>query len=179
MKNFFAIVFCLVVPALWAQDNTQGPPTPGPGRFAMRPRMMGAGGQGFGMPPGPWWKNSEIVQKINLSDAQVQQIESIFQQNRSNLQSAGSAVKQAEQALKPLINTEPLNDTQINAQLDAIAQARMNLQKIHAQMLLAVRKVLTLDQWTALQAMGPPSGFGPNGRFGKHGAGQAPPPGQH
>ena len=156
-RAVIVIAACLVTTAMWAQD-TQGTQSGAPGWKAMKMRrgMMGPGGPGFGIPPGPWWKNSEIVQKINLSDAQVQQIEGIFEQNRTTLENAGQAVKNAEMALKPMVDAEPLNDAQINAQLDTIAQARMNLEKTHAQMLLAIRHVLTHDQWTALQSLGPP-----------------------
>lgn len=156
-RAVIAIAICLVATAMWAQDKQdtqQG--SHAWRRMKMAHGMMGPAGPGFGMPPGPWWKNSEIVQKINLSDAQVQQIEGIFQQNRTTLESSGRAVKDAEMALKPMVDAEPLNDAQINAQLDTIAQARMNLEKTHAQMLLAIRHVLTHDQWTTLQSLGPP-----------------------
>src|SRR5215469_3933259 len=172
-KVSIAIVMSLLATCVWAQDQQQTPP-PGPrgGTFMKR---MAPGGGGFHMPMGPWWKNSDIVQKINLSDAQVQQIESIFQQSRSNLQAAGSALRQAEQGLQPLINTDQMNDAQISVQLDAIAQARMNLEKTRDQMLLAIRKVLTLDQWTQLQSMEPPNGFVYKRAFPKPGAGTPPP----
>jgi Spy/CpxP family protein refolding chaperone len=160
-KAVIAVTFCLLVSMVWAQDkNSEKQDTqPGPAqwkRMKSERGMMGPGGAGLGMPPGPWWKNSMIVQKINLSDAQVQQIESIFQQDRTNLENAGRGVKEAEMALRPLINSQQLNDAQVEAQLETVLQARMNLERTHAQMLLAIRKVLTLDQWTALQAMGPP-----------------------
>lgn len=173
MKRAVTIIAaCLLATAVWAQDTQDAQPgTPAWKKMKMEHaelgHRMGPGGPGFGMPPGPWWKNSEIVQKINLSDAQVQQIEGIFQQDRTTLETAGRALKDAEMALKPMIDAEPLNDAQINAQLDTIAQARMNLEKTHAQMLLAIRHVLTHDQWTALQAIGPPDKahmFGPRMR---------------
>ena|SRR5215469_132952 len=170
-KAVIAIVTCLLATAMWAQDNSQqqAPPNP-PMRKPLG--MMGGPAGAFRLPFGAWWKNSEIVQKINLTDTQAQQIESIFQQNRTNLEAAGHAVYQAEQALKPLINTDQLNDSQINAQLDTIAQARMNLEKTHAQMLLAIRKVLSLDQWKTLQSMGP---MGPFGEGRRRRQGQQPP----
>ena len=159
-KAVIAIVTCLLATAMWAQDNSQqqaptNPPMRRPGMG-----MMGGPDVAFRLPFGAWWKNSDIVQKTNLTDSQAQQIEGIFQQNRNNLELAGRAVYQAEQALKPLINTDQLNDAQINAQLQTVATARMNLEIAHAQMLLAIRKVLTLDQWKTLQSMGPQHPFG-------------------
>jgi len=156
---------------MWAQESSQQAPPNPPRRPGMG--MMGGPDVAFRLPFGAWWKNSEIVQKISLTDAQAEQIESIFQQNRNNLELAGRAVYQGEQALKPLINTDQLNDAQINAQLETIAQARMNLEKVHTQMLLAIRKVLSLDQWKTLQSMGPMRPFGEERRH-RQGQGQQP-----
>jgi Spy/CpxP family protein refolding chaperone len=160
MRKFvIAVAFCLLAAGVWAQDNqdTQQGQQPQPWqRMHMERGMMGPAGAGLGMPPGAWWKNSAIVQKINLSDSQVQQIESIFQQDRANLENAGRAVREAEMALRPMIDAAQLNDAQINAQLETVLQARMNLERTHAQMLLSIRKVLTSDQWTTLKTIGPP-----------------------
>lgn len=178
-KAALLFLACLMASVMWAQQDNQQqgqPPHPRDHMGMMGPG--GPGGPGFGIPPGPWWKNSQIAQKLNLTDAQVQQIESAFQQNRSNLQAANQALRQAEEAFKPLIDSDQLNDAQINAQLDAVLQARANLERLHAQTLLAIRKVLTHDQWTALQSMEPargmmrPRGFGKNQQNGQ----QPPPP---
>ena len=45
--------------------------------------------------------------------------------------------------------------TKVLAQIDRIAQARAELEKANARMLLGLRGVLTLDQWKKLQAEGP------------------------
>ncbi len=42
------------------------------------------------------------------------------------------------------------------AQIDRIAQARAELDKAHARMLLGFRAVLTLEQWKKLEAEEPP-----------------------
>src|SRR4051812_46910717 len=51
----------------------------GPIEFHMRQE----GGGPF--PPGKWWKNSELVQKVGISEVQVQQMEKIFQDTRLRL----------------------------------------------------------------------------------------------
>ncbi|HZU22819.1 MAG TPA: hypothetical protein VE998_08315 [Terriglobales bacterium] len=160
MKKAVITMLVLVAAALAAQENQQGNnenhPRPG--------MMMKVPESGFRMPPGPWWKDSEVVQKINLRDDQAQQIEAIFQKNRDKLELSGRAVYQAEQALKPLIDSDQVNDpqvsAQINNQLKAVVQARTDLELEHAQMLLEIRQVLSLDQWKALQSVDPMRGFG-------------------
>jgi hypothetical protein len=44
------------------------------------------------------------------------------------------------------------------AQVDRIAAARAELEKANAQMLLGIRRVLTLDQWKKLQSLQPVHG---------------------
>jgi Spy/CpxP family protein refolding chaperone len=172
-KAVITLAACLLAATMWAQDNSQQQAPPDRRDHPPMRRMMGPGGEGaFHLPPGAWWKNSEIVQKINLSDSQVQQIESIFQQSRAALETNGRALRQAEEALTPMVDAETINDAQIEAQLDTIAQARMNLEKAHAQMLLAIRKVLTHDQWMTLQSLGPSGKM----RMRRYGEGQQPPP---
>jgi Spy/CpxP family protein refolding chaperone len=122
---------------------------------------MGQGGQGMGM-AGKWWKNSELVKKIGISEAQVQQIEKIFQDHRMKLIDLRSAVQKQELTLQPLVDADRPDEAKVTAQIDQVAQARTNLEKSNAQMLLAIRRVLSVEQWRQLQAqsMGPMRGHG-------------------
>lgn len=123
-------------------------------------RGPGPGGPGFErapMPPGmkgggKWWKNSELVQKVGVSDQQVQQMEQIFQSSRTKLVDLRANLEKAEIALQPLMEADNPNEGQIGAAIDRVAQARAALEKEHAMMLVGIRKVLTADQWKKLQA---------------------------
>ena len=55
--------------------------------------------------------------------------------------------------MHPLMEAEQPDEGKILAQIDAIAQARAELEKANARMLLGIRQVLTPDQWTKLKAM--------------------------
>ncbi|MGZ4826084.1 MAG: Spy/CpxP family protein refolding chaperone [Terriglobales bacterium] len=128
---------------------------------------MGSGpGMGRG-PMGKWWTNSALVQKPGLNDTQTQKIEKIFQDHRTQLIDLRANVEKAEVALQPLVEADHPNEVQVTAQIDKIAQARANLEKSNAQMLLAIRQVLTVDQWKQLRSqpgmgrMTGRRGFGP------------------
>ena len=145
-------------------------PGMGPGAPGMGPGMGQGMGPGPGMgrgPMGKWWTNSALVQKLGLSETQVQKIEKIFQDHRTQLIDLRANVEKAEAVLEPLVEVEHPNEAQVTAQIDKIAQARGNLEKSNAQMLLAIRQVLTVDQWKQLRSqrgMGRtdrPRGFGP------------------
>jgi len=115
---------------------------------------MGRGGHGMGMGMGKWWNNSELVKTLGLSDSQVQQIEKIFQDHRTRLIDLRAALEKQEAALEPLVEAERPDEAQVTAQIDKVAQARAGLEKSNAQMLLAIRRVLTVDQWKQLRSRG-------------------------
>jgi len=158
------------------EAGPMGPPMGGPmhmqgGGMGMR---MGHGGPGMGGPEmmGKWWKNSVLVKKLGLSDAQVQQIEKTFQDHRDQLIDLRAALEKQEVALEPMVEADRPDEAQVTSQIDKVAQARANLEKAHAQMLLAIRRVLTVEQWKTLQSEGPMGGMhmrGPGGHMQMHG----------
>jgi Spy/CpxP family protein refolding chaperone len=53
--------------------------------------------------------------------------------------------------LEPLVeNASPGDEAKILAQIDRVADARADLEKANARMLLAIREVLTPEQWSKL-----------------------------
>ena len=148
----FVIVFCGLVMA-------QEPPAPPEGpSIQMGPPMEGrvvvhgAGNYIAVAAPGrKWWKDSALMQKIGVSDEQVQKIEKIFQDHRLQLIDLHAALEKQEAILEPLVEADQPDETQVIAQIDKVAQARASLEKSNAQMLLAIRRVLTVDQWKKLR----------------------------
>jgi hypothetical protein len=74
-----------------------------------------------------------------------------------------------------LIEADQPDESQVIAQIDKVAQARANLEKSNAQMLLAIRRVLTVDQWKKLRDLPGIATFHARPRFGLP---VAPPPGE-
>ena len=147
-----------------------GGPGMGGGMMAHHGMM---GGAGMGMPMGRWWKNSELVKKLGLSDTQVQQIEKAFQDHRAQFIDLNAALQKQELALEPLVEADRPDEAQVTSQIDRVAQARANLEKSHAQMLLAIRRVLTVEQWKQLRSQG--GHMGPMGGPRRQGAYQKGP----
>jgi protein CpxP len=127
--------------------DRQGPP----------PREGGPGGEQDGQRPPrrpmKWWKDSAIVKQIGLSDAQVKQIEDTFQAHRMKLIDITADVERQEATLEPLIESDSPDEKQVIAQIDKVAAARAQLEKENALMSLAIRKVLTPDQWKTLRSL--------------------------
>ena len=164
-----------------AQDGTGNPPPPP--MQANRPPMERAfrdhGGPGHeGM--GRWWDNPQLAKDLNLGADQKQKMDDIFQQNRLKLIDLHASLQKEELTLDPLINADTPDETKVLAQIDKVAAARAELEKANARMLLAVRQVLTPDQWTKLKASrAQRMAHGPGGQPGadaRGGPGTGPPP---
>jgi periplasmic protein CpxP/Spy len=136
----------------FTQDSAGSPPPPmQPNRPPMERAFEGHGGMGReGM--GRWWDNPQVAKDLNLAPDQKQKMDDIFQQGRLKLIDLHAALQKEEATLDPLINADSPDETKVLAQIDRVAQARAELEKSNARMLLAVRQVLTADQWTKLKA---------------------------
>jgi Spy/CpxP family protein refolding chaperone len=106
-------------------------------------------------PHGRWWNNPELVQKLGLTADQQKKMEVIFQQNRPGLMDLSSSLHKEETSMEPLLAADQPDEGKILAQIDRVAQARAELEKANARMLLGLRRVLTPDQWKTLQAEEP------------------------
>lgn len=150
-------------PAPQPAPGTQAGATPAP-QASKRPRHIerreirierGPGGNMMyfrrgGM--GKWWKNADLVKELGISDAQVQQMEKIFQDNRLQLVDLKATLEKAEIQLEPMMSADNPNEQAVLAQIDRVAAARAELEKSNARMHLAIRRVLTADQWKKLQS---------------------------
>ncbi len=84
------------------------------------------------MPPGPphppdlgkWWKNSEIVRELQLSEPQSNQIEQTFLEHRLRLIDLRAELEKQEARLQPLIEADQPDETKVSAQIDQVLAAR-------------------------------------------------------
>lgn len=149
MKKTLLLLAVLTLTAtLWAQG-----PGPGPFPQGRGPEHMGPMPPRHGMAGGSWWKNSEIAEKLNLTDQQKQQLESTFLDYRLKLVDLRADVERQELKLQPLMDADQVNEAQVSSQLDALLAARGKLEKANAMMMISMRKVLTADQWKQLRTL--------------------------
>jgi len=151
------IVFCGLAIAQEPPPPAEGPITiqAGPAMQA-GPGMEGRVIRGPGMVyrvsgPGKWWKDSDLMKKIGVSEDQIRIIEKIFQDHRLQLIDLHADLEKQEAILEPLVEADQPEEAQVVAQIDKVAQARAKLEKSDALMLLAIRRVLTVDQWKKLR----------------------------
>jgi protein CpxP len=103
--------------------------------------------------PGRWWDNSNIAQQVGITDDQKKKMDDIFQQNRLRLIDLKAALEKQETIMQPLIEADQPDEAKILSQIDAIAQARAELEKANARMLFGIRTVLTPDQWKKFRTL--------------------------
>jgi protein CpxP len=102
---------------------------------------------------GRWWNDPKVAQQIGLTADQQKKMDDIMQQNRLKLIDLNAALQKQETIMQPLMEADQPDEGKILSQIDAIAQARAELEKGNARMLLGIRQVLTPDQWKKLQAL--------------------------
>ena len=154
----------LITVAAVAQDPGPIVVMQGPGPMGMpvggeaHGMVMTGPGPGMGMGPhhgpfGTWWKNSEVVKELQLTDPQVKQIEQTFLDYRLKLIDLRADVERQETKLQPLLEADQPNEQQVGSQVDLVVAARVKLEKTNTMMMLAIRHVLSVEQWKKLQAI--------------------------
>ena len=132
-----------------------------PGTVALLILLLTPGLAVAQMPPGPphppdlgkWWKNSEIVRELQLSEPQSNQIEQTFLEHRLKLIDLRAELETQEARLQPLIEADQPDEAKVSAQIDQVLAARGRLEKANAMMMLAIRRVLSVEQWKKLQTI--------------------------
>ena len=146
-------------------QNTAPAPPQGGGNMVYSTQGPGPGGPGghFEMRvPGPhkWWKDSETVKQLQLSDGQAAQIEQAFTDSKMRLIDMVAGLQKEELKLETLINADQPNENAVSNQVDQVVQARGKLEKEHAMMMLNIRRLLTTEQWKKLQSIDGGMGMG-------------------
>jgi len=143
--------------------QAQPPPpavtVPNPRLMTQKKLMRFGGAEGmefgpeFGRGLGAWWKNSEVVSKLQLNDDQVKKISQTFLDHRLKLIDLRADLEKQELRLQPLLDADQPDEGKVSAQIDLITAARGKLEKENALMMLAIRRDLSVDQWKKLQAL--------------------------
>jgi Spy/CpxP family protein refolding chaperone len=109
----------------------------------------------LGGPGGRWWTRPEAAQRLGLTADQTKKMDDIFQQHRLKLIDLNAVVQKEEAIMEPLVSADQPDEAKIVAQIDKVAQARAELEKANARMLLGIRRLLTPEQWNKLKSEPP------------------------
>ena len=101
-------------------------------------------------PPGRWWNDRHVSKSLNLRDDQQRKMDDIFNANKSQLVGALNNLRSEEQRLMSMPAADLNDETKVFAAIDRVAQARAELAKQNAHVLLQMRKELDPDQLAKL-----------------------------
>ena len=135
---------------VWGQAPGLGPDGPPPGMGPHRPPMERA--LGMRGDHGRWWNEQQAIDKLKLTETQRKAMDDIYQQHRLTLVDLHASLEKQELAMEPLMKADQPDEGQILSQIDRVAQARAELEKANARMLLGIRKQLTPEQWKQMEA---------------------------
>lgn len=99
-----------------------------------------------------WWKDETVQKRLSLSADQSRRINDIFEQARPVLHAGMQRLESAEQELTALIE-HATEDGPVVRQIELVEAARGDLNKARTLMLLQIRRVLSPDQRTGLDAL--------------------------
>jgi Spy/CpxP family protein refolding chaperone len=98
-----------------------------------------------------WWQSDRYKTELVLTAEQSKRCEEIFQQALPSLRAQMKTLESAEAELERLLQRG--DDSAVMAQVARVETARAALNTSRAMMLVAMRKLLTTDQWIKFGAL--------------------------
>src|SRR5260370_2633403 len=102
------------------------------------------------LPEGKWGKRRSLAQEIGLTGDQQQQIEKIFVRSRTKLIDLRGDVEKKQLGLEELMEDGGADRREVEKKIESVENARAELQKARALMILDMKQVLKPDQWERL-----------------------------
>ncbi len=110
-----------------------------------------------------------IIEQLNLTDAQKEQIQSLEQGSRDSSKVYFDTIRASDEQLRSLSDSGNFNETGARQILNTKSQALIEMEIIHLRTDAAILKILTAEQKAQLEKlkqqhlpMPPPDGFRPN-----------------
>lgn len=101
-------------------------------------------------PQGRFWVDPRIAERLSLTGDQRAKMDEIYQSSRLKLIDLNASLQKEQATLEPMLEAERPDQSKVLEQIDRVAQARAELEKSNARMLLGFRGVLSVEQWKKL-----------------------------
>lgn len=112
---------------------------------------MPALSQGFGLPPGKWWRMPQVAQKLELTRAQQDRLDEVFRTSAPELIDLKAELEKATVSLRGTMDRSEVDRSAVLRAADAVSEARANLFARELELLLDMRAVLEVAQWNQLR----------------------------
>lgn len=97
---------------------------------------------------------TRMTRKLDLSDAQAQQVQQILDQHQAQMTAQFQALKNARQALRQATLANPVNEGAIRSAAQALAQAEGDAALLRAQVHAQILPLLNADQLQKFATLG-------------------------
>lgn len=104
------------------------------------------------LPPGKWWKNPQIAQRLALEPEQQARLDAIFRDTANDLIDRRAEVEKLQLAMRGELDQAQLNRQNLQRLAAQLTQARGKLFERELMMLVDMRGVLNNEQWELLRA---------------------------
>ena len=139
-----------MMPPRGPASNSSAPGTPG---HFDRPALDSRGQPRMGLQlglGGRWWDDHGTARKLNLNPDQQRHMDTIFEANKPTLINLYTNLQREEMNLAGLSRTDLQDETKVFAAIDRVSQARTDLEKENAHILLQIRQQLDPQQLDTL-----------------------------
>jgi len=114
---------------------------------------MGKGGMGGGQHGFTFWKVEKIVEKLAITPDQIQQLDDIDYKFQLDKIDPEARVKKARLEMDHLLSQDSYPDQKVTGLVDEIIAGSSDMMKLGLNKQIAIRKILTPEQWDQLQQM--------------------------
>ena len=105
------------------------------------------------LPPGRWWENQRLAERLSLTDQQRDEIRDLVYEHAHRMIDLTAAVRRSELELAQVVEPPSFEAAAARKAFASLQDARRALEQERFEMLLAVRGVLTSDQWAEVQRL--------------------------
>jgi Spy/CpxP family protein refolding chaperone len=109
--------------------------------------------QQLDVPPGRWWAEPQVVERLNLSAEQQETIRDLVYDHARRMIDLKADVERAGLDLAESVKRDDFDPAAVRKAHAAFQSARSKLENERFEMLLAVRGVLSAEQWASIQEM--------------------------
>lgn len=105
----------------------------------------------FDLPPGRWWEDQRVASRIGLTTEQQGQIRDVVFAHARRMIDLKADVDKAGLDLAASVDQRDFDPAPVRVAYAAFQTARQKLENERFEMLLAVRQVLTYEQWQQIE----------------------------
>lgn len=105
---------------------------------------------GQDMPSGKWWHMPRVVERLNLAEAQITQLDKAFYKSRLNLIRLKSDLEREQFELETRLENKTLDENAALEQYKRLEQARVKLGVERFRFLLKIREIVGFERFREL-----------------------------